>query len=58
VKIPEAPFLFDMLVFHANGTMQQANPDAGDPNTSDSNGLGAWVLDGGKVSSSMSQPIG
>lgn len=32
-----------MFVFHADGTMQQANPDAGDPNTSDSNGMGAWV---------------
>ena len=33
-----------MFVFHADGTMLQSNPDAGDPLTSDSNGL-AGVLD-------------
>jgi len=26
--------------------MLQSNPDAGDPNSSDSNGLGVWVRDG------------
>ncbi len=45
VKAPEAPFPYHMFVFHADGTMQQSNPDAGDPNSSDSNGLGAWVKD-------------
>jgi hypothetical protein len=35
-----------MFVFHADGTMLQSNPDAGDPNSSDSNGLGVWVRDG------------
>ena len=49
VKIPEAPFPFHMFVFNADGTMQQANPDAGDPNTSDSNGLGVWVPDGDNI---------
>jgi len=29
--------------------MQQANPDAGDPNTSDSDGKGIWVKDGNKI---------
>jgi len=29
--------------------MQQANPDAGDPNTSDSNGMGAWRTDGDRI---------
>jgi hypothetical protein len=29
--------------------MQQSNPDAGDPNSSDSNGLGVWVKDGGAI---------
>ena len=46
VKTPEAPFPYHMFVFHADGTMQQSNPDAGDPNTSDSNGMGVWVRDG------------
>ena len=46
VKTAEAPFPYHMFVFHADGTMQQANPDAGDANTSDSNGMGAWVAEG------------
>jgi hypothetical protein len=49
VKIPEAPFQYHMFVFHSDGTMQQANPDAGDPNTSDSNGMGVWVPDGDRI---------
>jgi hypothetical protein len=49
VKTPEAPFHDHMFVFHPDGTMQQANPDAGDPNTSDSNGMGVWVPDGDRI---------
>ena len=49
VKTPEAPFHDHMFMFHSDGTMQQANPDAGDPNTSDSNGMGVWVVDGDAV---------
>jgi hypothetical protein len=49
VKIPEAPFQYHMFVFNLDGTMQQANPDAGDPNTSDSNGMGVWVPDGDRI---------
>jgi hypothetical protein len=49
VKIPEAPFRYHMFVFHSDGTLQQTNPDAGDPNTSDSNGMGAWATDGDKI---------
>jgi hypothetical protein len=49
VKAPEAPFPYHMFVFNRDGTMQQANPDAGDPNTSDSNGLGVWVPDGDRI---------
>jgi hypothetical protein len=49
VKIPEAPFHYHMFVFNSDGTMQQSNPDAGDPNTSDSNGMGVWVPDGGRI---------
>lgn len=29
--------------------MQQSNPDAGDPSTSDSNGMGVWLADGGRI---------
>jgi hypothetical protein len=45
VKIPDAPFPLHMFVFHADGTVEQSNPDAGDPNTSDSNLMGAWRSD-------------
>jgi hypothetical protein len=38
-----------MFVFHSDGTMQQSNPDAGDPNTSDSNGMGVWAPDGDRI---------
>src|ERR1700756_3748869 len=46
VKIPDAPFPLHMFVFHSDGTVQQSNPDAGDPTTSDSNALGVWLPDG------------
>lgn len=49
VKSPEAPFPYHMFVFHSDGTMLQSNPDVGDPNTSDSNGLGVWVLEVGRI---------
>src|ERR1700687_2620727 len=49
VKTPEAPFQYHLFVFYSDGTMQQANPDAGDPNTSDSNGMGVWVPDGDRI---------
>ncbi len=49
VKIPEAPFQYHMFGFNSDGTMQQANPDSGDPNTSDSDGMGAWAPDGDKI---------
>jgi hypothetical protein len=42
VKIPGAPFPLHMFVFHSDGTVEQSNPDAGDPDTSDSNLMGAW----------------
>ena len=29
--------------------MQQSNPDPGDPNSSDSNGMGVWVRDGDAI---------
>lgn len=46
VNIPDAPFPLHMFVFHADGTVEQSNPDAGDPRTSDSNLMGAWRTDG------------
>ena len=46
VSIPDAPFPLHMFVFHSDGTVEQSNPDAGDPNTSDSNLMGAWRADG------------
>ena len=49
VKTPEAPFPYHMFVFHSDGTMQQSNPDAGDPNTSDSSGMGVWAADADRV---------
>jgi hypothetical protein len=49
VKDPNAPFPYHMYVFNADGTMQQANPDAGDPHGSDSDGKGVWVEDGGRI---------
>jgi hypothetical protein len=49
VKFPEAPFPYHMMTFNADGTVQQANPDAGDRHTSDSDGMGVWVKDGSKI---------
>ena len=46
VRIPEAPFSDHLFTFHADGTVIQANPDAGDPNSSDSNLMGAWTTSG------------
>lgn len=45
----KAPFPMHMYVFNADGTMQQANPDAGDSHGSDSDGKGIWVVNGGHV---------
>jgi hypothetical protein len=49
VKAPGAPFQYHMFLFSSDGTMQQANPDAGDANTSDSDGLGVWIKDGDRI---------
>ena len=43
VRDSAAPFPVHMYVFNADGTMQQANPDAGDAKTSDSDGKGVWI---------------
>jgi len=49
VKDVDAPFPYHMYVFNADGTLQQANPDAGDPNSSDSDGKGIWITDGERI---------
>ena len=49
VKDPNAPFPYHMYVFNGDGTMQQANPDAGDPHGSDSDGKGIWITDGERI---------
>jgi hypothetical protein len=49
VKDSGAPFPYHMYVFNADGTMQQANPDAGDPRTSDSDGKGVWMRNGDRI---------
>jgi len=50
VRAPQAPFPLHMFAFHADGTVEQSNPDAGDPRTSDSNLMGVWRADGDGVS--------
>lgn len=49
VKDTDAPFPYHMYVFNGDGTMQQANPDAGDPRASDSDGKGIWVKNGDRI---------
>jgi hypothetical protein len=49
VKYDKAPFPFHMQTFNADGTMQQANPDAGNAGTSDSDGMGVWIAQGGHI---------
>lgn len=49
VKVPGAPFEYQMYLFSADGTMQESNPDAGDANASDSTGFGAWTVSGGRI---------
>ena len=49
VKAPQAPFPLHLFVFHSDGTVEQSNPDAGDPGTSDSNAMGAWLAAGERI---------
>lgn len=49
VKAVDAPFTHHMFVFNGDGTMQQANPDAGNADNSDSDGKGIWIEKNGKV---------
>lgn len=41
-----APFRHHVMMFHADGTMLQSNPDHGNRITSDSNGMGVWRAEG------------
>lgn len=49
VNDPNAPFPYHLYVFNGDGTMQQANPDAGDPHHSDSDGKGVWAANGERI---------
>ena len=49
VHDPNAPFPHHLYVFNADGTMQQANPDAGNARSSDSDGKGIWVNRGDRI---------
>lgn len=53
VKASNAPFPYHLFIFHSDGTVQQSNPDAGDPNTSDSNLMGVWQKVGRKIEGNM-----
>jgi hypothetical protein len=53
VKIPDAPFPLHVFLFHADGTVIQSNPDAGDPSASDSNLMGEWRAVGGGYQGKM-----
>ncbi|TDQ00695.1 hypothetical protein [Labedaea rhizosphaerae] len=44
-----APFDHHVMTFHAGGTMVQANPESGNPWSSDSIGMGVWQADGSSV---------
>ena len=44
-----APFPYHMYVFNVDGTMQQANPDAGNASRSDSDAKGVWAMRRGLV---------
>ena len=51
--MPTAPYPYHLLIFHADGTVIQSNPDAGDPRTSDSNLMGAWTTAGTQVTAKL-----
>lgn len=45
VEAQGAPFVPHVALFHADGTLLIDNPEAGDPHSSDSLGVGAWMRD-------------
>jgi hypothetical protein len=44
-----------MFVFHADGTMLQSNPPAGNTDTSDTIGMGVWKADENKISAKFEE---
>lgn len=46
VDAVDAPFEPHLFTFHSDQTMLSSNPDAGDPQTSDSDGMGPWAAHG------------
>lgn len=46
VEAVSAPFMHHVMLFHSGGTMLQSNPDGGNPQRSDSIGMGVWSLEG------------
>ena len=50
VRAPQAPFPLHLFAFHSDGTVEQSNPDAGDPRSSDSNLMGVWRAAGPGIS--------
>ncbi|HYO55189.1 hypothetical protein [Archangium sp.] len=48
VEADGAPFKQHLFVFHADHTMLQSNPPAGNRMTSDSNGIGVWRHEKGR----------
>lgn len=49
IKSVGAPFPYHVFAFHADGTMHQSNPPAGNTETSDTAGLGIWEAQGGII---------
>jgi hypothetical protein len=46
ITAPDAPFPHHVFTFHQDGTMSQANADAGDQQSGDSDGAGTWTRRG------------
>lgn len=49
VRAAEAPFTHHVFMFNRDGTMHQANPDAGTVGQSASDGMGIWTREDGRV---------
>ncbi len=51
--MPTAPYPYHLFIFHADGSVIQSNPDAGDPQRSDSNLMGTWKSAGDHVTAKL-----
>ncbi len=56
VHMPTAPYPYHLFIFHADGSVIQSNPDAGDPRRSDSNLMGTWKSAGDYVTAKLVEP--